>query len=134
MPKLNELLATAVLTVSAIRPEDAVRVYGRSDVIFVDLRESAELDLEGFIPGARHIPRGLLEFAIDCASPCHDSVFSSGKELIFYCTSGPRSVLAAAAAKSMGLTKVCHIAGGLNAWRDAGGPIEWRKYRPDIQL
>jgi rhodanese-related sulfurtransferase len=66
----------------------------------------------------------MLEFWIDPESPYAKPVFQQDKTFVFYCASGWRSALAAATAQEMGLSPVCHIAGGFTAWKEAGGSIE----------
>ncbi len=45
---------------------------------------------------------------------------------MFFCNLGWRSALAADIAQQMGL-KTCHIDGGYEAWKAAGGETEERK-------
>ena len=71
-----------------------------------------------------HLPRGMLEFAVDPTSPYHKQELSSGKKIIFYCASGGRSALATKVAQDMGLENTAHVGGGFNAWKDNNGPIE----------
>jgi rhodanese-related sulfurtransferase len=94
------------------------------DTVFVDLRESSELLRDGKIPGAVNVTRGMLEFTLDPTLPYHNSVFSSGHKILFYCASGGRSALAADRAQSMGLSHVSHLGGGFKSWKDAQGPVE----------
>jgi rhodanese-related sulfurtransferase len=124
MKSLSELLAEANSRVDTISAGDAIQLRENPEIVFIDLRDSAELQREGMIPGAVHAARGMLEFLIDPSSPFHDPVFSSGKKLFFYCSGGGRSAFAASTALLMGLTRVSHIGGGLKAWREAGGPVE----------
>ncbi|MFP8873598.1 MAG: rhodanese-like domain-containing protein, partial [Myxococcota bacterium] len=79
------------------------------------------------IPGALHAPRGMLEFWVDPESPYARDVFQSGKRFMFFCAGGLRSALAARAVQEMGLTPVCHMAGGFAAWKEAGHPTEARE-------
>ncbi|HTV71286.1 MAG TPA: rhodanese-like domain-containing protein [Rhizobiaceae bacterium] len=118
------LLAEANAEIEAIGPADAAALLGKDDVVFVDLREPQELDREGRIPGAKPVPRGLLEFWIDPDSPYHKPMFSSGKSFVFFCAAGWRSALATKAAQDMGLAPVKHIEGGFGAWKAAGLPVE----------
>ena len=80
------------------------------------------MDSSGGLPGSVHVPRGLLEFIADPESPMHKSELSSGRQLVLYCASGGRSALAAKTLQDMGLSNICHIAGGFTAWVDIGGP------------
>jgi len=90
----------------------------------VDLRDIRELQRDGKVPGAFHAPRGMLEFWVDPDSEYHRDLFSSGKRFVFYCAKGHRSALATQQVQRMGLTPVCHIGGGFEAWAQAGLPVE----------
>jgi rhodanese-related sulfurtransferase len=120
---LVEAAEAKIRTISAI---EAIDKLGADDVVFVDLRDVRELKREGGIPGAFHCPRGLLEFWIDPESPYHHVVFAEPKEFVFFCNLGWRSALAADVAQDMGLT-TCHIDGGFEAWKAAGGEVAQSK-------
>ena len=121
---VKQLLAEANAEIETIGAAEAIKLRDDADVVIVDLRDPRERDRDGYIPGAFHAPRGMLEFWIDPESPYHKEIFASGKRFIFHCASGGRSALAAKAAQDMGLPKVCHFAGGFKAWVEAGGPVE----------
>jgi rhodanese-related sulfurtransferase len=53
----------------------------------------------------------------------HELAKSTSKRLLFYCAFGERSAMAVAAAKDAGLANTAHIAGGIDAWKKAGGPV-----------
>jgi rhodanese-related sulfurtransferase len=104
--------------------DEALKLHGRDDVVFVDLRDIRELAREGRIPGAVHCPRGMLEFWIDPQSKYFKPLFGQDKRFVLFCAAGQRSALATQTAQRMGLTPIAHIKGGFGAWREAGGPIE----------
>lgn len=118
------LLAEAEAMVETIPAAEAIGLMGRDDTVLVDLRDPRELDREGRIPGAFHCPRGMLEFWIDPESPYHKPVFGEDKRFVFLCAGGWRSALAARTAREMGLQPVAHVAGGVSAWKQAGGPVD----------
>ena len=66
----------------------------------------------------------MLEFWIDPDSPYHKTFFAEDRTFVFYCAGAWRSALAAKTADDMGLAPVAHLAGGIQAWIDAGGPID----------
>jgi rhodanese-related sulfurtransferase len=66
----------------------------------------------------------MLEFWLDPGSPYHKNFFASGHKFVFFCAAGWRSALATKTAQDMGLTPVCHINGGFDAWKKAGAPVE----------
>jgi rhodanese-related sulfurtransferase len=117
------LVEAAEQEIETMGVEQVRSLYGRPDVLFVDVRDIRELDREGRIPGAFHCPRGMLEFWIDPQSPYHKPVFAEDKTFIFFCAGGWRSALAAQSAQRMGLRPVAHVAGGFGAWKQAGGPV-----------
>ena len=104
--------------------EEALSLHGKDNMTFVDLRDIREIVKTGRIEGARHVPRGMLEFWIDPESSYHKKFFSEDKTFIFYCASGLRSALAAKVAQDMGLSPVAHLAGGITAWINANRPID----------
>lgn len=120
----KQMLAEANAVIDTISVHDALERMEDPDTVFVDIRESAERAKDGAIPGSVHAPRAFLEFIADPEGPMHNDVFASGKDLVLFCASGGRSTLAAKTLNDMGLEKVSHIAGGLAAWRKAGGPVE----------
>ena len=120
---LVEAAEARIRTISAM---EAIDKLGAEDTVFVDLRDVRELKREGGIPGAFHCPRGLLEFWIDQESPYHHAKFAEPKEFVFFCNLGWRSALAADVAQEMGL-RTCHIDGGIEAWKAAGGDVTHEK-------
>jgi len=121
---IKDMIAEANKEVKVLSIEEAQKLHGRDDVVFVDLRDPRELTRDGKIPGAFSCPRGMLEFWIDPESPYAKPVFQEDKTFVFYCASAWRSALATKTAQDMGLAPVAHIEGGFTAWREAGGPVE----------
>lgn len=121
------LVEQAEAEIETISVEDALALQDDPNVLFVDLRDVRELKHEGFIPGAFHAPRGMLEFWVDPESPYYKDIFASGKRFVFYCNLGWRSAMAAQVMQQMGLSPVCHIEGGFDAWKNAGGPVATKK-------
>jgi len=118
------LLGQANTEIDTISVEEAKRHVGTESVLFVDVRETQEVQNTGGIPGHLHVPRGFLEFIVDPDSPMHKTELSSGKRLVLYCASGGRSALAAKTLQDMGVDNVCHIAGGFTAWVESGGLVD----------
>ena len=118
------LVAAAERVIVSLSADEAVKLHGRGDVVFVDLRDIRELNREGRVPGAFHCPRGMLEFWIDPVSKYHKPEFAEDKRFVFFCAAGQRSALATETAQRMGLKPVAHVAGGFTAWKAAGGPVE----------
>ena len=53
----------------------------------------------------------------------HELATPTGKRLVFYCAFGERSAMAVQAAQDAGLTTARHIHGGMQAWKNADGPL-----------
>jgi rhodanese-related sulfurtransferase len=66
----------------------------------------------------------MLEFWVDPDSPYARDVFQSGKRFVFFCAGAMRSALAAQSVQAMGLSPVCHMAGGYTQWKKQGFPTE----------
>ena len=105
----------------AISPGDALKLLGRPEVKLVDLREEKERKREGIIPGSVHASYTSLDDFLAPGGFLNEEASSGGKRLIFFCAYGERSALAVRTAQEAGLGNVCHIVGGLDAWRKAGG-------------
>jgi rhodanese-related sulfurtransferase len=126
---VKQLVDEASAEIETATVDEALARHGDPDVVFVDLRDVRELQREGVIPGALHVPRGMIEFWVDPESPYHKDVFASGKRFLLFCAMGWRSALAAKAVQDMGLEGVSHIGGGFTAWKEAGGPVEEKAAR-----
>ena len=93
-------------------------------LLLLDVREIQERVDLGTVPGAKHAPRGMLEFWADPRSPYYRSWFEPHRRTILFCASGARSALATRALLDMGFTDVSHLEAGFNGWKQAGGAIE----------
>jgi len=80
----KELLAAANAEIETIPAAEAIGLLDDESVCLIDIRDSAELEREGKIPGAIHVPRGSLEARVDPTSSLHDPVFASKKKFVFY--------------------------------------------------
>ena len=120
----KDYLTSANAEIETCSVQDALRLHGHEDWVFVDVRDGVELQKDGKIEGAVHASRGLLEFKLDPSSPMHDPAFAQAKNFLFYCGTGGRSAPATQVAVEMGLGKSVSMAGGFAAWKEANGPIE----------
>ena len=124
MRGVQELVAGANAHITTYTVDEAKRKLNDDDTVFIDVRDGHEMKDTGVIPGAIHASRGMLEFYVDETSPYHREEFRSGKELVFYCKSGGRSALAAERAQEKGVERVASMDGGMQAWKEAGGPTD----------
>ena len=117
------LVAEAKARVQNLSPAQVQAELDRGGVALIDVRESNELVENGFIPGAVHAPRGMLEFYADPTSPYYRAEFDPNRRIILTCASGGRSALAADRLQQMGYRNVAHLDGGLRAWKERGLPV-----------
>ncbi|MGO9409019.1 MAG: molybdopterin-synthase adenylyltransferase MoeB [Acidimicrobiales bacterium] len=111
MPSFREMLNQAKRDIVEIEPDAADGVFDQA--LFLDVREADEY-AQGALPGALHIPRGLLELQVEGRVPDKD------RKIIVYCAGGTRSALAAQALGQLGYSDVASMAGGFNKWKDEG--------------
>ena len=105
----------------AVTASDAKALVGRSDIVFIDLRERTERDRHGSIPGAVHAPYPDLQENLAPGGVLHELSAATGKQLLFYCAFGERSAMAVQAAQDAGLGGTRHIHGGMDAWKKCAG-------------
>ena len=110
------LVSEALKEIKTISTDEAHEMSNNNQCNLIDIRDIRELEKEGRVENANHIPRGMLEFWLD-----PDSIyFKKGKldlnkEMVLFCAGGLRSALAAKSLKDMGFKKVSHIDGGFCA-------------------
>jgi rhodanese-related sulfurtransferase len=124
MKSLQDLLNEANAVVTAVTADEAKAIFEGGEAIFIDLREAGERERNGVIPGAVHVPRGLLEWALDQDTTQSVEAFETGQQVVLFCSHGLRSAMSAQLAQEMGAKNVVHLKDGFNAWKSAGGPFE----------
>jgi glyoxylase-like metal-dependent hydrolase (beta-lactamase superfamily II)/rhodanese-related sulfurtransferase len=107
----------------ALNATEAIRSLGRPDILLVDLREGNERAKHGMLEGALHAPYQSVEESLKPGGMLREVAAATGRRIVFFCAFGERSAMAVAAAKEAGLANTAHIAGGLDAWKKAGGPL-----------
>ena len=115
-----ELVNKALKEIKTISTDEAFKLNEEKKSNLIDIRDVRELEKEGKVEGASHIPRGMLEFWLDPES----AYFKNGKldfdkEIVLFCAGGLRSALAAKSLKEMGFEKVSHIDGGFGAIKNS---------------
>lgn len=115
-----QMVGRAMARVATVTPEDAREEITSGDAVVLDVREPIEW--EEHIEGAVQVPRGILWFQADPASPAHNPALEPDRRVIVVCHSGTRATLAAATLMDLGFTDVVNLVGGMNAWKQAGLP------------
>jgi rhodanese-related sulfurtransferase len=93
--------------------EEVARGLQEGRVMLVDVREDKEVSVEAY-PNAVVVPLSTFDPA---AIPD-----AEGKDVVFACRSGRRSITASLAAQERGYPYTAHLAGGIIAWKQAGLP------------
>ena len=96
-----------------LTPEDVSKGIAEGRYLLVDVREPNEVAAEAY-PNGVVVPLSTFD-AQDIPDP-------QGKQVVFACRSGKRSVTASLAAQAAGLGYDKHLAGGMLAWKAAGLP------------
>jgi len=110
------LVSEALEEIKTISTDDAHKMFSDNQCNLIDIRDIRELQKEGQVEGANHIPRGMLEFWLDPESVYFkEGKLDLKKEMVLFCAGGLRSALAAKSLKDMGFEKVSHIDGGFGA-------------------
>ena len=107
----------------ALNAREAIESLGRPDVLLVDLRENGERTRHGMLPGALHAPYTAIDESLRPGGMLREVAAATGRRVVFFCAFGERSAMAVTAAKAAGLANTAHIAGGIDAWKKAGGPV-----------
>ncbi|MGC2083092.1 MAG: rhodanese-like domain-containing protein [Bradyrhizobium sp.] len=102
-------------TVHDLTPQDVAQGIAEGRYLLVDVREPNEVAAEAYpdgvvVPLSTFNPQTIPDPA--------------GKEIVFACRSGKRSVTASMAAQSAGLSYDKHLAGGMLGWKAAGLPTK----------
>lgn len=117
MKTAHDLVEAAKQQISEISVDEAEATIQQADLL-IDVREPAEYS-QGHLGGAVNIPRGMLEFKFS-ATPEYDS---RDLKIVLYCKTSGRGALAAQSLGEMGYLQVKSIAGGFDAWVEAGKPV-----------
>ena len=118
------LVSEALQEIKTISTDEAFKMVENDKCNLIDIRDIRELQKEGQVEGAKHIPRGMLEFWLDPESVYFkEGKLDLNKEMVIFCAGGLRSALAAKSLKDMGFEKVSHVDGGFGALRQSNFKI-----------
>ena len=101
--------------VENLTPDQVAAGLKAGRMLLVDVREPNETAVERY-PDAAIVPLSAFD-----PSAIPDP---QGKQVVFACRSGRRSVTASLAAQDAGYPYKSHLAGGIIAWKAAGLPTE----------
>jgi rhodanese-related sulfurtransferase len=120
---VDDLLAEARRQLVRLAPDEALEAT-RQGAVLIDIRAESQRLADGVIPGAKFIPRNVLEWRLDPACAHRDpGLARHDRRLVLICNEGFQSSLAAANLRRLGLDATDMI-GGFQAWREAGLPVD----------
>ena len=109
----EDVLADQNFVVHDLTPEDVSQGVTDGRYLLIDVREPNEVAAEAY-PDAVVVPLSTFD-----PNAIPDP---QGKQIVFACRSGKRSVTASLAAQTGGLAYDKHLAGGMLGWKAAGLP------------
>jgi rhodanese-related sulfurtransferase len=98
-----------------LTPDEVSKGIQEGRYLLVDVREPNEVEVEAY-PAGVVVPLSTFD-PQDIPDP-------EGKQVVFACRSGKRSVTASLAAQAAGLPYDKHLAGGMIGWKAAGMPTK----------
>jgi rhodanese-related sulfurtransferase len=107
MPRADEVIN--------LTPQDVAAGVTAGRILLIDVREPNETAMESY-PEAVVLPLSSFDPA-DIPDP-------QGKQVVFACRSGRRSITASVAAQDAGFPYTHHLAGGILGWKAAGLPTK----------
>jgi len=130
MTRLTTLLASALLGVACFVPANAADTVLVSqaellkrleqkdpDLVVLDVRTADEF-AAGHVPGARNVSHELLASRIDELATARD------KQVVLYCRTGRRTLLAEDVLRKAGFKRLGHLEGDYLAWETEKRPVE----------
>ncbi len=112
MTSARELLRATKAKIREVTPTQAEELRN-SGAQLLDVREQDEFE-QGAIPGAVHIPRGLLETSVEAR------LSDKSVPIVAFCAGGVRSAFAAETLAQMGYRDIVSMDGGFNQWKNEG--------------
>ena len=110
-------LFSRISGIKQIAPQEAVMLFNHQDALVLDVREQSEWS-DGHIAKSKHMPLGQLKNKLS------ELEKHKGKPIIAVCRTGSRSNHACGVLKKAGFENLHNLAGGMQAWEQAGLPRE----------
>jgi rhodanese-related sulfurtransferase len=120
---VDALYAQAAARIERLEPAVALEAIA-DGAAMVDIRSDSARERDGIVPGSLHVPRTVLEWRLDPASPWRSPHAPDlDAQILLICDHGFSSVLAAASLVDLGFARAGDVVGGFEAWRGAGLPV-----------
>lgn len=128
-PRTFDVMAAEALTaVPAIAPAEAQHLLQTNPTtLVIDVRDAADITATGTVPGAVNISYGALTYQADHTLPSDwqsPHLADYDRPIITTCILGPLGAMGGKLLQDMGFHHVQILDGGVQAWMDAGLPVE----------
>lgn len=100
----------------SLSADQAAARFQAGDSVFVDLRESGEIERLGSIPDALHLPFPTLADELSAPNEFIQKLLADTNNIILFCAHGERSALAQQIFKEAGYEMPWHIQSGYSNW------------------
>ena len=104
------------------KPYNTIEKHRNSSAIFIDVRDSSDINKTGSITNSLKIQRGLIEFVADEATALYNDALKKNSEIILVCGAGGQAALTGKTLIDMGYTNVSNV-GAIGDWEKNGGPM-----------
>lgn len=120
---IDELLEQSRRGTARVTAHELGQAAARGALI-VDTRTERQRREQGEFPGAIVVDRTVLEWRLDPKSDEHiPEATDYDVEIVVLCRQGYSSSIAAATLRALGLHRATDLAGGVEAWLEAGFPM-----------
>jgi rhodanese-related sulfurtransferase len=96
---------------------EAVQLINRRDAVVLDVRDTGDFTA-GHIAGARHVPEAKL------AERMKELEKHKSRPIVVSCKTGARAPVVSALLRKQGFAEAFALRGGIQAWQQAGLPLE----------
>lgn len=120
---VDELLDRARAQLERLTPAEALEAASNG-ALLVDTRSEEERREHGGVPGAVCHPLSVVLWRLDPEVATSNEKLPLDAHVIVICRQGYSSSLAAAALQAIGFTRATDVIGGVEAWREAGLPLD----------
>jgi rhodanese-related sulfurtransferase len=121
------MAAEALAAVPSLTPAEAQqRIAGDPYTLVIDVRDAADVAQTGTVPGAANLSYGALTYLADNEVPetwRDPRLADRSRPIITTCILGPLGAMGGKLLHDMGFSDVAVLAGGVQAWIEAGLPV-----------